>query len=94
MKRVKKIYREAIATFGVGSQINMAIEECGELIVALQHFRRGRATKADVITEIADVQIMCEQMQELFGDTETSAERHRKLERLMQRIEDHIKRTM
>lgn len=89
MRTIAEICREALAKWGYESQIDMCIEECSELINALEKFRRGRNTKADVITEIADVQIMCEQMQELFGDAETSAERHRKLNRLVERLQKY-----
>lgn len=86
MRTVDEICRAALEKWGERSQIDMCIEECAELINALEKYRRGRNTKADVITEIADVQIMCEQMQELFGDAETSAERNRKFNRLVERI--------
>lgn len=89
MKEPYDIRRDAIETFGEESQIDMCIEECAELINALEKYRRGRNDKADVITEIADVQIMCEQMQLLFGDTETDTERIRKLSRLARRLQNH-----
>ena len=89
MRTVADICRQALELYGSRSQIDMCIEECAELINALEKYRRGRNTKADVITEIADVQIMCEQMQELFGDMDVSAERHRKLNRLVERMDKH-----
>lgn len=45
----------------------MVSEECAELINALCKYKRGRVTDSDVITEIADVMIMCEQMAYYFG---------------------------
>ena len=36
------ILEEAIKTYGVESQVNMAIEECAELINALEKYRRNR----------------------------------------------------
>lgn len=88
MLTVDKICRAALAKYGEQAQIDMCIEECGELIVALQHYKRGLAAADhhDIITEIADVQIMCEQMQELFGDSATNTERHRKWNRLVERL--------
>lgn len=82
-----EVCNRAITTLGAESQIDMCIEECSELINALEKFRRGRVEKKDVITEIADVQIMCKQMQILFGSDETLLERNRKIERLSKRIE-------
>lgn len=84
---VNQICRAALDNFGSEAQIDMCIEECAELINALEKYRRGRVSKAEVITEIADVQIMCEQMQELFGDEETNKERMRKWNRLVERME-------
>ena len=79
----------AVEKFGTDSQMNMAIEECSELIDALCKFRRKRVGSIDVITEIADVQIMCEQLAYMFGDEKVSDERKRKIERLQKRMALH-----
>lgn len=83
------VLKSAIETFGVGSQINMLIEECAELTDALCKFRRGRCTEEDVITEIADVLIMAEQMAIIFGEDAVEREKRRKLNRLQERIEKY-----
>jgi len=84
-----EILKGAIDTFGTGSQIDMAVEECSELINALMKFRRGRVGVPEVVTEIADVQIMCAQLEYMFaGDSKiVDAERMRKMGRLRGRIE-------
>ena len=79
----------AIEEFGKQEQIDMAIEECAELINALEKLRRNRVEPIDVITEIADVQIMTQQLAYMFGEKEVAAERTRKVERLKGRIEKH-----
>ena len=84
---MRTICWQAVKKFGEQSQIDMCIEECAELIVALQHWKRGR--ESNVVTEIADVQIMCGQMAELFGVDEVKAECDRKLERLYKRIQQY-----
>lgn len=76
----------AVEKFGPESQINMAIEECAELINALCKLRRDRVGTIDVVTEIADVQIMCEQLAYMFGEQTVSDERKRKIERLQKRL--------
>ena len=76
----------AVETFGPESQINMAIEECAELINALCKLRRDRVGTIDVVTEIADVQIMCEQLAHMFGEQTVADERKRKIERLQKRL--------
>lgn len=80
------ILTKAIETFGVEPQIDMAIEECSELINALCKWRRKRVDDPEVITEIADVRIMMTQMAMIFGWEEVEAEEQRKLERLGRRI--------
>lgn len=62
------------------------MEECAELIDALAKYNRGRADAKDVITELADVSIMVEQMAIFFGKEEFEAEKVRKLKRLQERI--------
>lgn len=77
----------AIDHFGRHKQADVCIEECAELINAIQKYRRGRGTNVDVITEIADVSIMCRQMALMFDVAEVDKEIDRKLERLKQFIE-------
>lgn len=73
--------------FGEQSQLDMAIEECSELINAIEKYRRGRVGTIDIITEIADVQIMMAQLAYIFGEKQVEDEVARKIERLKGRIE-------
>ena len=61
-----KLLKQAIEKWGVEAQLNLAEEECAELIVELKKFRRGRNHKDDVCGEIADVEIMCAQLRLMF----------------------------
>lgn len=83
--------QRAIDVFGADSQVYMAIEECSELVDALMKYRRGRIGVNDVVTEIADVQIMCAQLEIIFGGSSkiVEMERARKMDRLRGRIERH-----
>lgn len=63
-------------------------EECAELILALKHYKRGKADKYAVCEEIADVMIMAEQMAMLFGCTEVMEIKNDKLTRLHGLIEN------
>lgn len=87
------ILENAIDTFGVSSQIDMAVEECLELVDALMKYQRGRVGVQEVVTEIADVQIMCAQLEIIFGGSSkiVEMERMRKMDRLRQRLENHQK---
>lgn len=60
-KRIE-LYKKAIDTWGIEAQRDMAFEEIGELLTVLAQDRRGRVTKEEIITELADVTIMCEQL--------------------------------
>jgi NTP pyrophosphatase (non-canonical NTP hydrolase) len=77
-----KLYEAAINKWGVEAQRNMAFEEIGELLTALARDRRGRATPEEIITELADVTIMCEQLATVLGFDLYKLEIERKLLRL------------
>ena len=77
-----KLYERAINIWGVEAQRNMAFEELGELNTILARDRRGRATKEEILTELADVTIMCEQMAVILGYDNYEKELDRKLVRL------------
>ena len=48
-----------IDTYGIAPQVDVAVEECSELIKALMKFRRKPSDekRKDVIEEIADVEV-------------------------------------
>ena len=49
-----QIIADAFARFGRNYQDNMAGEEAGELVVAINHERRGRANEVHTCREAAD----------------------------------------
>ena len=84
--RNKDIYEKAIERFGATQQEIVAIEECSELIQAITHKHRGR--KHNLAEEIADVEIMLEQLKIINGCPLTvEAIKYLKLERLRKRLE-------
>lgn len=83
-----KIYKRAISIWGSEAQIHMVFEECGELINAIAKLHRGRATIKDVITELADVSIMIEQMATMLGYDEYEVEKDKKIQRLVKRLDN------
>ena len=85
--KVRELCKDAVEIWGAQAQANVAIEEMAELTVALEHFRRGRATMDEVRTEIADVMITAAQLALIFGEDEVSEEVNAKLDRLKGRIE-------
>ena len=87
MTTEQEILSAAIAAYGATCQVDQLCEECAELIVAVNHMRRGRITPADLIEELADVEIMLDQMKLIFPEGEWAAHREAKLERLKNRLE-------
>ena len=84
----------AITTYGAPAQMDMAVEEMAELTKALCKIKRAQAgcevTAAigNVIEEMADVQIMLDQLRIIFGRSTTEIEED-KLRRLLRRINSY-----
>lgn len=78
----RNICNLALDVFGEEHQMLKTVEECSELIDALMKYREQRVWSEDVITELADVSIMVEQMSIFFGREKFELERLRKLLRL------------
>lgn len=76
----------AVITYGTDTQMGVAQEELAELIVALSHERRGRATTIE--SEIADVLIVLEQMCMGVNLAKVAAELRAKQLRLVARLID------
>lgn len=72
---------KALKKWGVGFQIDMAVEECAEFIAVAKQFMRGRCGKDVVIDEITDVIIMMAQMMIIFS-----------VEKIMERVEFKMNR--
>ena len=57
-----RICTEAVLKYGAAAQEWVAVGEIGELLDALADFKRGRCSLAHVAEEIADVEIMLQQL--------------------------------
>jgi NTP pyrophosphatase (non-canonical NTP hydrolase) len=64
-----------VSSWGIRDQEDMLQEECGELIVEINHLRRNRATPVDVLKEIADVLFMCDEALFMYGFTHDELKR-------------------
>ena len=76
------LYKEALEKWGEEAQIDMLNEECGELITAVAQFKRGRTSHHAVMTELADVFIMVEQIATMMDYEDFEKELERKLIKL------------
>lgn len=82
-----QIMLAAIKTYGEKAQEEVAIEECSELIQAICHKHRGR--KDNIAEEIADVEIMLEQLKIINNCAAEVTEIHKqKIERLYSKVFD------
>ena len=67
MKALDSVYIDAVNHFGVDSQLIVAIEEMAELTKELTKYKRGLGTTAGIAEELADVEIMLEQLRYIFS---------------------------
>ena len=83
-----KLYRQALEKWGT-AQIIIAFEEMAELQKELSKYLRGRENTTEIAEEIADVEIMLEQMKILFDIYKKVEEfKKYKLERLAKRLNE------
>ena len=94
------VLQKAILTYGKESQVDMAIEEMSELTKALLKERRNEKTEVikssaplqfilNIIEEIADVEIMLEQLKMIFDcESQVDEMKSYKIERLQGMLEN------
>jgi hypothetical protein len=86
---IKHLYQEAIDKWGADAQLDVAIEELSELIKEICKFKRGFDNGELLAEEVADVEIMCEQLRFIFDfDNKVDHFKNSKLKRLEQRLEN------
>ena len=77
-----KIYSKMIEKYGFEKQMLIAVEECSELQKEVLKYLRGRENYTEVAEEIADVEIMIEQLKMMFNNkAEVENFKARKIER-------------
>lgn len=80
----KRSLRFIIQHYGRKSQEEIAIEECSELVKAIIKLRRGKGTVEELVDELADVQIMTDQLKLIYHCEEE----------VMARIDDKVSRQL
>ena len=96
---MNEILQRAIDTYGADNQSLKAVEEMSELTKALLkiRFAKKAGVERDILLdaiseEMADVEIMLEQLHMIYQNDKKVAEyRQKKIERLERRIKDGIK---
>ena len=84
------VYGRAVTYYGESSRLLLTIEEMSELTKELVKRARGRDNMAVISEEIADVEIMLEQLKTLFGNrADVDCWKAKKLQRLIERMDGH-----
>ncbi len=83
----KDLYSRAVSTFGETSRLILAIEEMSELIKELSKYTRGRQNIGNICEEMADVEIMLEQLKIVFHNR-AAVDYHRSMK--LQRLGDRL----
>lgn len=82
-----ELYKLLIDQCGAQNQTNVAIEEMAELTKEIIKSKRGQENFAEIAEEIADVDIMLEQLRMIYDCAETCAMiKRQKLDRIEKRL--------
>ncbi len=96
-----KVYKQAENLWGLVAQYDQAIEEMGELIVAINKYKRkclygeysnNPKVEANLIEEIADVKMCLEQLEDYMGSEKVDKIFDSKIEKLQEEIKEMSKR--
>ena len=84
---MNEVLKAAIAHYGEQMQVVVAIEELSELQKELTKLLRGQADERHINEEMADVEIMLEQLKLMFGNrAAVTYWEHKKIDRLRKRL--------
>lgn len=87
----REVLTQAVTTFGQQPQIIVAIEEMSELTKELCKAQRGAQNRDHIAEEIADVEIMLEQLKLIYNVTPAVISwRANKIKRLAKRLADKL----
>ncbi len=87
MKRID-LYDAALLKYGLQAQEDVLLEEMSELSKVILKGRRSRIIREDLVDEIADVEIMLEQIKQYHNLSNRVVERKRYKKR---RLEERLK---
>ena len=91
-KELEKLYKDCIEFWGAERQLRMLQEECAELILEASHYLRPskRRTKK-LIEELADAQLMINQIKRFVGETSVNKMIDIKSDYIKQKLEEEKK---
>ena len=85
-----EVFDGALEAWGADSQIDLAIEELGELITELARVQNGResASEEAVVDEVADCRIALTQLTRIFDPDAIQEREAQKMRRLDRRVSE------
>ena len=87
-KKEKEIFTLAITKWGLSSQISALIEEFGETIQRAAQLQNKKTDVVNFLEELADAEIMIDQMRLYFGNERMDRWREQKMNRLEKRLKN------
>jgi hypothetical protein len=85
------VFKKAMDAYGFDAQSKVFAEELGEAITAMMQYLNNKRPIDSVLEEIADAEIMIDQMKLYFGEDGINAYRAKKLARLEDRLNNPTK---
>jgi len=84
---------EIIEYYGVNAQLEQLVEECSELILAIQKYKRnGMKNTSDIVEEMGDTAIIIEQLKKgIYCENRIIKSIDYKLNRQLERIKEESK---
>ena len=86
MSELEKLQSENLKHYGVQVQLRQLQEECGELITSVNHFFKGKINEHVMLSEMADVENVLDQMRIYFGNEKIDCLKMQKMTRQRDRI--------
>jgi NTP pyrophosphatase (non-canonical NTP hydrolase) len=82
----KKVFEQAITTWGVENQRMMAVGEIGELLAEFGRIVQGRSSTDKMVDEIADTLIMVTQLALIYGEDAVKERIKFKLQKINEKL--------
>ena len=82
----RETFRDAIETWGIDAQADIAEEEAAEFIAASKHYARGKIDADELVDELADIRIMQEQLTKFIGRERVERRVQEKMDRLREQL--------
>lgn len=88
-EELNKLYKDCLEFWGYERQLRMLQEECAELILEASHYLRPDKCNFDkLVEELADVQLMVNQLSKFVGEDKVKAMMDVKSEYINEKLQE------